>query len=60
MFEKLTFIREQFQQYGDTDPTTAFQNAGLIMFDDVPVFYARFPDHFLLDIEGIQLKVPRS
>lgn len=53
------FIAEQVQEHLDTDPTYWNEDQGCIMFGDVPVFYERFDDVFVLDIEGIQLEVPR-
>ena len=55
----LEFIAEQFQEFADTDPVHWCSDEGAIWFDDVPVLYQRFEDHFRLDVEGIVVEVPR-
>lgn len=55
----LEFIADQFAEYADTDPVHWNEVEGCIMFDTTPVFYTRFPDHFVLDVEGTVFELPR-
>ncbi len=57
----IEFIADQFQKYADLDPVHAFEAEGCIRFgaDETPVFYKRFDDHFVIEIDGVEMEVPR-
>ncbi len=58
-FIDLEFVANQFQTFADTDPVHWNSDEGCIHFDGIPVFYKRFDDHFLLEIDGGELAIPR-
>ena len=55
----LEFIADQFVEYADTDPVHWNSDEGCIIFDNTPVFYTRYSDHFVLDVEGTVVELPR-
>lgn len=60
-FVDLDFIAESFQQFADTDPVHWDSDEGCIKFgaDETPVFYKRYDDHFMIEIDGVEMEVPR-
>lgn len=55
----LEFIVVQIQENLDLDPMYWNEDEGCIKFDETPVFYKRFDDHFMVEIDGVELEVPR-
>lgn len=55
----LEFIVTQIQENLDLDPTYWNENEGCIKFDETPVFYTRYEDHFMIEIDGVEMEVPR-
>ena len=53
------FVAEQFLEHADTDPVHWAEIEGCIFFGEVPVFYQRRDDCFILEANGEVVELPR-
>ena len=53
------FVAEQFQEHADSDPVHWNSDEGCIYFGEVPVFYQRKDDCFILEARGEVVELPR-
>jgi len=50
---------EDVQEFLDLDPVHWSSDEGYFPYDGTDVFYRKLPDHFVLEVNGMEVTIPR-